>query len=84
MGRSIIRWIIARKARNFIVLSRSGRQSKVADEFFQEMIGSDVRVEAPACDITDAVKLQKTLAGLAGEMPPVRGCIQASMVPRVS
>lgn len=42
-----------------------------------------VHVEAPACDVTKADSLMSVLAHCAESMPPIKGCIQASMVLKV-
>ena len=82
------RWMISRNARNLIHLSRSGARTEAARTFLDELRGSGVLVEAPACDMTNMSVmqeiLQEILGGLMANMPPVKGCIQGSMVPRVS
>jgi hypothetical protein len=66
------------------MLSRQGLRSKDAATFIAEMHANGVHVEAPACDITDAASLQKTLKLVSETLPPIKGCIQAVMVLRVS
>ncbi|MCJ1250982.1 hypothetical protein MMC30_008212 [Trapelia coarctata] len=80
LGRSTVRWMIGRDARNFILLSRSGPRTEIAHAFLKEVRSDHVRVEAPACDITDTEVIQRVLGGLALDMLPIKGCIQASMV----
>ena len=78
------RWMISRKAKNIILLSRSGARTDVAHKFLDEVKASGVRVEAPACDVTNMGVMQEVFGHLAADMPPIRGCIQGSMVRRVS
>ena len=78
------RWMISRNARNLILLSRSGARTEVARTFLNELRGSGILVEAPACDVTNMSVMQETFGGLMANMPPVKGCIQGSMVRRVS
>ncbi|KAL8719989.1 MAG: hypothetical protein Q9225_003081 [Loekoesia sp. 1 TL-2023] len=80
LGRSITRWMASRDARNFLLLSRTGTQRKDAAEFIQEMKDRGVNIQAPICDITSEAAVAKTFRDMAGAMPPIKGCIQASMV----
>ena len=83
LGRTMTRWMVARNAKNLILLSRSGARTEVAYKFLEELKGEGVRVEAPACDVTDAEAMQQVFGRLSKEMPPIKGCIQGSMVRRV-
>ena len=83
IGRSIARWMVDRNARNLILLSRSGGTSSSAKELLEEFRTRGVAVEAPACDITDLGMMQQKLEPLLKRSPPVKGLLQASMVPRV-
>ncbi|KAF2642056.1 hypothetical protein P280DRAFT_541610 [Massarina eburnea CBS 473.64] len=60
----------------------------VADNLFDRLCpgtrGKGVRVEAPPCNIGNAQALQTALEGVRSRMPPVRGCVQASMILQVS
>lgn len=76
--------MINRKARNLILLSRSGARTEDARTFVQELTGNGVRVEAPACDVTKTEAMHRVLGNLIQRMPPVKGCVQASMVSKVS
>ena len=76
--------MVGRKAKNLILLSRSGARTEIAHAFLSELRRSDVRVEAPACDVTNITMMREVLGGLIASMPTVKGCIQGSMVRRVS
>ena len=80
MGRSIARWLANRGAKNLILLSRSGAKSDAALKFLEELKRQDITVATPACDVTVASSLQTVLKQCAKDMPPIRGCIQGSMV----
>ena|SRR5436190_8852339 len=84
LGRSIARWIIRRGARNLILLSRSGPKTEPAEMLVRDLAAQGARVATPACDITDASLLKAILRDCALTMPPIKGCIQASMVLKVS
>jgi len=84
LGRSIARWMVDRKARNLILLGRSGARERTAQEFVEEMKERGVTIAAPPCDISDKRALRSALDACSQTMPPVKGCIQGSMVLRVS
>ncbi|KAI4189115.1 MAG: hypothetical protein LQ348_003840, partial [Seirophora lacunosa] len=81
LGRSTARWMAARNARNLILLSRSGARGDNAIALVEELTRKGVRVEAPACNITNIEAVQRVLGDPTG-LPPIKGCIQASMVAR--
>jgi NAD(P)-dependent dehydrogenase (short-subunit alcohol dehydrogenase family) len=72
-----------RGARCILILSRSGSQTKGVIDLIRELKGSGVKVAAPPCDISDATALETVLAQHLEAMPPIKGCIQSSMVLRV-
>jgi len=80
IGQMVARWLVEQGARNLILLSRSGPTGHDAANFLQELEDDGVVVKTPACDVSDAEALQALLEQYLVEMPPIRGCIQASMV----
>lgn len=85
LGRHIARWMVNRGAANLILLTRSGGSgSKAAQHFLAKLKAQGVRVEAPPCDVVDALALKGLLDRCAIDMPPIKGCIQGSMVLRDS
>ena len=83
LGRSIVRWMVERRAKHFVLLSRSGAKGKAAIELIEELKSCRVYIATPSCDISDESKLSAILEQLKATMPPVKGCIQASMVLKV-
>ncbi|KAF8241412.1 hypothetical protein K440DRAFT_656775 [Wilcoxina mikolae CBS 423.85] len=69
LGRSVSRWMASRGAKNLILLSRSGEQSDAAKTLVAELEVCEVKVGL-ASVLQDCMK----------EMPPIKGCIQGSMV----
>ena len=61
-----------------MLLSRSGGSGDDARKFVDEF--PDVKIATPQCDISDEQALATTLEEYAAKMPPIQGCIQASMV----
>lgn len=51
IGRRLVRWMVARSARHFILLSRSKSLSDTAAAFVKELQVQGVFIATPACDI---------------------------------
>ena len=76
--------MVTRKARNFILLSRSGAEgNETARQMIDDMRKTGVQIEAPRCDVTDEQAVSSVLKGYGQLLPPIKGCIQASMVLKV-
>lgn len=75
--------MVDRKARNLLLLSRSGAQTGAALELLEEMKSKGVKIVAPVCDISDERALLSVLETCSRTMPLIKGCIQGSMVLRV-
>ena len=83
LGRCIARWMVGRGTRNLLLLSRSGPGQK-AKTLIDELRLKGARVETPICDVTDASSIANMLNDYQDILPPIKGCIQCSMVLRVS
>ena len=83
LGRNIARWMMSRKARHLVLLSRSGAKGKAALALLEDLKKNGLTVEAPACDIGNEKDLASVLTHCAKKLPPIRGCIQGSMVLKV-
>ncbi|KAI0480938.1 polyketide synthase [Xylariaceae sp. FL0804] len=79
LGQSITRWMVARGARNLILLSRSGAVTDSARELVRELESICDNVATPACDVADRALLEQTIADCMKRMPAIKGCIQGSM-----
>ena len=84
LGRTTARWMVSRGARNLVLLSRSGVKRSDIESFLEELRSKHVRVETPACDITNLDIMREVLGTLIKSMPPVKGCVQCSMIARVN
>ena len=82
LGRSAAKWLVDRGARYLILLSRSKptAYSPAVEAFIKDLKACGVHIYAPPCDVADLKALQDCLAVCASTMPPIKGCIQASMV----
>ena len=84
LGRNIATWMVDHGARHLILLGRSGIKDEVARQFVDSLSAVGVQVVAPACDITLESSLVRVLKECNSSMPPIKGCIQGSMVLNVS
>jgi NADPH:quinone reductase-like Zn-dependent oxidoreductase/acyl transferase domain-containing protein len=88
LGRSLVRWMIARGARNIHLFSRSGAKAFDTaswDETLTFARQENASVTAHVCDITNVDDVEKTLEVMtAAGAPAVKGVIHAAMVLRVS
>lgn len=82
LGRSAARWMCQRGARYLILLSRSGASSTAAKTLIQDLEKSGVTVQAPQCDVASSTSLIEALKQCEN-MPPIKGCIQGTMVLQV-
>ncbi|RYC59250.1 hypothetical protein CHU98_g6953 [Xylaria longipes] len=84
LGRPIIRWMADRGAKYLIILSRSGAASQAAIELVSELRAKNVHVLTPRCDISSATEvstaLTSALTSTTPNLPPIKGCINATMV----
>ncbi|KAJ5747735.1 uncharacterized protein N7511_009431 [Penicillium nucicola] len=80
LGRNVTRWMVSCGARYLLLLSRSGAHSQGALSFIRELSARQVKVLAPACDITNRSMLEAVLGDASSVLPPIKGCIQATMV----
>ncbi|MCJ1358943.1 MAG: hypothetical protein MMC33_008943 [Icmadophila ericetorum] len=80
LGKRIALWMANRGAKYLILLSRSGAVSEESIAFIRGLEAMGVNVKAPACDITDESVLAQVLAKCKPTFPPIKGCIQGSMV----
>ncbi|KAI0180358.1 hypothetical protein GGR52DRAFT_587920 [Hypoxylon sp. FL1284] len=80
IGRSLASWFGRRGVKHVILLSRSGPTSEAAKNLVEELAARGVNVATPRCDVSDAGSLKKAIDCVTESMPPIKGCIQASMV----
>lgn len=83
LGRSFARWMVSRGARNLILLSRSGAKVAAAKALVVELTSQGVCVATPPVDISNLSSLKQEMEKLEEHMPPIRGCIQATVALRV-
>ncbi|KAK6504593.1 hypothetical protein TWF481_006532 [Arthrobotrys musiformis] len=82
LGCDIARWMVEKGARHLILLSRSGPRTETARALITDLKNVGINCVTPACDISSFESVKETLESLVGVVPPIKGCIQASMVLR--
>ncbi|KAL8717110.1 MAG: hypothetical protein Q9225_005621 [Loekoesia sp. 1 TL-2023] len=80
IGRSILRWMVTRGVKYLLVPSRSGTASAAASEVMRELSVQNIVVSTPKCDVSSKDSLSHMLEESATTLPPIRGCIVATMV----
>lgn len=71
-------------AKYLVLLSRSGVNSDQAKGLITQLEAEGVNIYAPPCDICDVDALSAVVRFAQDKLPPIKGCIQSSMVVRVS
>lgn len=82
LGRSAAQWMASRGAKHLILLSRSGTRAEAAKTLFAKLQAMGVEVATPQCDVASSDSLSAALLACSSSMPPIKGCLQATMVLR--
>ncbi|KAJ5788188.1 hypothetical protein N7457_003178 [Penicillium paradoxum] len=82
LGRSLARWMASRGAKNLIFLSRSSTSSPEKLELAADLNKLGCKVHSLTCDVADASTLKRLSEEAFSQLPPIKGCIQGSMVLR--
>ncbi|CAG8974312.1 hypothetical protein HYALB_00011982 [Hymenoscyphus albidus] len=80
IGRSIARRMAQRGVKHLILLSRFGPRTEAAHTLLRELQDLGVEVEILVADIADGPLPKGKLSELSRRIPPIKGCIQSSMV----
>ncbi|KAH8690541.1 polyketide synthase [Talaromyces proteolyticus] len=82
LGRTTARWMAARGAKNLVLLGRSGPTTEAALSLINELKAQGVNCYTPPCDVIDQQSVERVIQEVSQNMPPIKGCIQGSMVLR--
>ncbi|KAJ5964727.1 uncharacterized protein N7479_004603 [Penicillium vulpinum] len=82
LGRSLARWMASRGATSLIILSRSSASSPEKMELIADLDKMGCKVHSLICDVADLSSLQQLSEDAFPHLPPIKGCIQGSMVLR--
>lgn len=83
LGRSVARWMMSRGAKFLLILSRSGPCGEASSSLLVDLKAKGLNVVAVPCDISDRRALSSVITRHARDLPPIKGCIQGSMVLKV-
>ncbi|KAF9887400.1 hypothetical protein FE257_010255 [Aspergillus nanangensis] len=78
LGRSIIRWMVNRNARDIVVLSRRGIGAAHAQSLVDGLTDCGIHITAMACDIGDQKQVTNAIEHAASDRP-IRGVIHAAL-----
>lgn len=76
----MVEWMATKGARHLIIPSRSGISTPESAKLVDELSHQGISVMTPRCDVSSKEMLSSILAEYAAQMPPIRGCINATMV----
>ncbi|WP_075214472.1 type I polyketide synthase [Mongoliimonas terrestris] len=79
-GVETARALVARGARSIVLASRSGAVSPVAAEAIAAMEAAGATVTVSATDVTSGPAVDRLLARIRAEMPPLKGVFHTAMV----
>lgn len=79
-GLQSARWLAAQGVGNLALLGRRGIETPGASEVVEELEAQGVKVEAIACDITDAKALAGVIKHVRDRMASLKGVLHAAMV----
>ncbi|KAJ6006467.1 Acyl transferase/acyl hydrolase/lysophospholipase [Penicillium sp. IBT 35674x] len=82
LGRSLGLWMASRGAKHLIFLSRSGHITNPVKEMIASLQGLGCQPHIFTCDVSDAERLSHVIEECSASLPPIKGCIQGSMVLR--
>ncbi|OJD18079.1 hypothetical protein AJ78_01851 [Emergomyces pasteurianus Ep9510] len=84
LGRSLALWMVSRGARHLIFLSRSGKITQPVQNMVSDLEAKGCKIRIFTCDVSDVSRLQSVVEDCQQTLPPIKGCIQGSMVLRDS
>lgn len=79
-GLETAKWLVDRGARNLVLVGRRIAASLEARQVLERFKREGVNVLAAACDVSDAMSVQKLFEKIDASMPPVSGVIHSAMV----
>lgn len=79
-GLKTAQWLVAKGARQLVLVSRKGLASEEALQAVAAMERAGAEVMAAACDVADKRQLQALLLDVAGRFSPLKGIVHAAMV----
>ena len=80
MGAYFIEWMFNHGARNFILVSRSGKVTSAAQIIFNRLTTSGAKFHNCPCDVSNVTALKALLDRIGESHPPLKGIVHAAGV----
>lgn len=84
LGCSIAKWMASLGAKFICLVSRSGAVSDRLQQLIDALAQDGTKIMVRPCDVSDQSSVERLIAGVEKEVPPIRGIVQGAMVLRVS
>ncbi|KAK0709217.1 polyketide synthase [Lasiosphaeria miniovina] len=82
LGRSMARWMVAKGAKNIVLVSRSGSIAGKVKELVDELAAAGANILVRRCNVVNKAEVDDLVrSGLQG-LPPIRGVVHGTMVLR--
>ncbi|KAF3760395.1 hypothetical protein M406DRAFT_109461 [Cryphonectria parasitica EP155] len=83
LGRSLSKWMVARGARNIVLVSRRARLEGAVEQLAENLRQSaGANIVVKACDVTEKDQVTSLIETCSSELPQIAGVIHAGMVLR--
>jgi NADPH:quinone reductase-like Zn-dependent oxidoreductase/malonyl CoA-acyl carrier protein transacylase len=82
LGRSMARWMVAKGAKNIVLVSRSGSVTGRVKELVDDLGALGANIVVRRCNVVNKAEVDELISGLS-ELPPIRGVVHGTMVLRV-
>lgn len=84
IGRSIGQWMASKGAKHVVFLSRTGKVTESVQKMIDDLESKDCQAHIFACDVSDSERVKTVIEEVTKTLPPIKGCVQGSMVLKVS
>ncbi|EED14251.1 polyketide synthase, putative [Talaromyces stipitatus ATCC 10500] len=82
IGRSIGQWMASKGVKHIVFLSRTGKITESVQKMINDLDSKGCQAHIFACDVSDSKRVQAVVEEVTQSLPPIKGCIQGSMVLR--
>lgn len=80
LGQVVSQRMVRHGAHYLVLMSRSGPKTAKAKELVSQLSNQGVHIETSLCDLSHEASVRDLIASCSGRLPPIAGCIQATMV----
>ncbi|GAM42162.1 hypothetical protein TCE0_043f15878 [Talaromyces pinophilus] len=82
IGRSIGQWMASKDAKHVVFLSRTGKVTESVKKMIDNLDSKGCQAHIFACDVSDSERVKAVVEEVTRTLPPIKGCVQGSMVLR--